>query len=58
MKVECVRKRIFRNREEAKRIIFAWIETRYNRTRRHSTLDYLSLFEYERRDREIFNNVY
>jgi len=58
LKVECIRKRIFRNREEAKRIIFAWIETRYNRTRRHSTLDYLSPFECERRYRETLNNVH
>jgi len=45
LKVECIRKRIFKNRKEAKRIIFAWIETRYNRTRRYLTLDYLSSFE-------------
>jgi putative transposase len=49
LKVECIRGKIFRTREEAKRIIFAWAYARYNRTRRHSTLGYLSPFEYERR---------
>jgi transposase InsO family protein len=49
LKVECIRGKIFRTREEAKRTIFAWAYARYNRTRRHSTLDYLSPFEYEKR---------
>ena len=49
LKVECIRGKIFRTREEAKRTIFAWAYARYNRTRRHSTLGYLSPFEYERR---------
>ena len=58
LKIECIRRRIFKTREEAKRIIFAWIETRYNRTRRHSTLDYLSPFEYEKRHRLFINTVH
>jgi len=58
LKVECIRRRIFRTREEAKRIIFAWVEARYNRTRRHSTLGYLSPFEYERRYELSINNVH
>lgn len=58
LKVECIRRRIFATREEAKRIVFAWIETRYNRTRRHSTLDYLSPFEYEKRFRLFINTVH
>ena len=49
LKVECIRGKIFKTREEAKRTIFAWAYARYNRTRRHSTLDYLSPFEYEKR---------
>ena len=56
LKVECIRGKIFRTREEAKRIIFAWVYMRYNLTRRHSTLDYLSPVEYERRYRMNFNN--
>jgi len=58
LKVECVRGKIFRTREEAKRTIFAWVYARYNRTRRHSTLDYLSPFEYEKRYRLTLNNVH
>lgn len=58
LKVECIRGKIFRTREEAKRTIFAWVYARYNRTRRHSTLDYLSPFEYERRYRLTLNNVH
>lgn len=58
LKVECIRRRIFATREEVKRIIFAWVETRYNRTRRHSTLDYLSPLEYERRYRFSIKNVH
>ncbi|MFH1875356.1 MAG: IS3 family transposase, partial [Candidatus Omnitrophota bacterium] len=58
LKVECIRGKIFRTREEAKRTIFAWAYARYNRTRRHSTLDYLSPFEYERRYKLTLNNVH
>jgi putative transposase len=58
LKVECVRGKIFGTREEAKRTIFAWTYARYNRTRRHSTLDYLSPFEYEKRYGLILNNVH
>jgi len=58
LKVECIRGKIFKTHEEAKRIIFAWAYARYNRTRRHSTLDYLSPFEYERRYRLTLNNVH
>ena len=58
LKVECIRGKIFTTREEAKRTIFAWAYTRYNRTRRHSTLDYLSPFEYEKRYKLTLNNVH
>ena len=58
LKIECIRGKIFKTREEAKRTIFAWAYARYNRTRRHSTLDYLSPFEYERRYRLTLNNVH
>ena len=34
-------------REDARRAIFRYIETWYNRKRRHSTLGYLSPAEYE-----------
>ena len=58
LKVECIRGRIFATREEAKRIIFPWVETRYNRTRIHSTLGYLSPFEYERQYNLSIKNVH
>jgi transposase InsO family protein len=38
----------FKDREEAARSIFEYIETFYNRDRRHSTLGYLSPIEYEK----------
>ena len=49
LKVELVHRHKFRTREEAKRKIFEYVEMYYNRKRAHSTLGYLSPFEYERR---------
>ena len=37
----------FKTREEAKNVIFEYIEVFYNRIRAHSTNDYLSPVEYE-----------
>ena len=37
-----------RTRDEARRAIFRYIETWYNRVRRHSTLGYVSPMQYER----------
>lgn len=48
LKTELVYRKNFRTREEAKLAIFEWIETWYNRERRHSALDYMSPVEYER----------
>jgi len=47
LKVELVHRYIFRTREEAKRKIFEYIEMYYNRRRTHSSLGYLSPFEFE-----------
>lgn len=47
LKVELVYRRNFKTREEAKQAIFAWIETWYNRERRHSALGYMTPAEYE-----------
>lgn len=47
LKKECVRKHIFKTREEAKRKIFEYIEMFYNPKRRHSYLDYLSPNNFE-----------
>ena len=49
LKKECVRKYIFKTREEAKRKIFEYIEMFYNPKRRHSYLDYLSPNNFELR---------
>lgn len=49
LKVELVRKYRFRTREEARRKIFEYVEMYYNRRRTHSTLNYLSPFEFEKR---------
>jgi len=48
LKVECVHRNKFRTRNEAKIRIFEYVETYYNRRRAHSTLGYLSPFEYEK----------
>ena len=48
LKTELVYRRHFKTREEAKRAIFEWIETWYNRQRRHSSLDYMTPEEYEK----------
>jgi len=48
LKVELIHRMKFRTREEAKRKIFEYVEMYYNTKRAHSTLGYLSPFEYER----------
>ena len=47
LKVELVHRMRFKTREEAKIKIFEYVEIYYNRKRAHSTLGYLSPFEYE-----------
>ncbi len=42
LKTERVHKRRYRSRNEARADVFHWIECWYNRTRRHSSLGYLS----------------
>lgn len=48
LKTELVYRKNFKTREEAKQAIFEWIETWYNRERRHSALEYLTPTEYEK----------
>jgi transposase InsO family protein len=48
LKVEWVHHQKYENQKEARTDIFDYIEGFYNRTRRHSSLDYLSPVEYER----------
>lgn len=47
MKTELTHHLKFKTREEAKSVIFEYIEVFYNRTRSHSSNDYLSPLEYE-----------
>jgi len=55
LKVELVHRYKFRTREEARRRIFEYVEAFYNRKRAHSTLGYLSPFEYEQRQAICLN---
>lgn len=55
LKVELICKKTFRTREEAKQTIFEYIEIYYNRKRAHSTLGYLSPFEYEKQKLSLNN---
>ena len=48
LKTELIYRRIFESREEAQNVIFEWIETWYNRQRRHSALEYKSPEEFEK----------
>ncbi len=48
LKRELVHRQRFFTREEARTAVFAWIETWYNRKRRHSALGYQSPEEFER----------
>jgi putative transposase len=47
LKTELIYQHKFKNREEAKNVIFEYIEVFYNRIRIHSANDYLSPSEYE-----------
>jgi putative transposase len=46
---ELIDRRPWRTRAEARLGVFWWLEAVYNRTRRHSSLGYLSPMEYEAR---------
>ena len=48
LKKERIRKQIFKTRDEAKAVIFDYIEVFYNRKRRHSYLGMKSPFDYEK----------
>ena len=48
LKVELVHRNKFKTRDEGKRKIFEYVEMYYNRRRAHSTLGFMSPFEYER----------
>jgi putative transposase len=48
LKDECVRETFYASHAEARSDLFTYIETYYNRVRRHSTLGYVSPLQYER----------
>jgi len=58
LKVELVHKYRFRTREEARRKIFEYVEMYCNRRRAHSTLNYLSPFEFEKQANLIKQTVH
>lgn len=47
LKGECTSRYVFETHEQARGVIFEYIECFYNRIRRHSTLDYLSPAQFE-----------
>lgn len=47
LELELIARRSWRTRQDARRAIFTYIETWYNRKRRHSTLQYVSPVQYE-----------
>jgi putative transposase len=49
LECELIDRRHWHTREEARLEVFWWLEAVYNRTRRHSSLGYLSPMEYEAR---------
>ena len=48
LKTERVRKRVYRNRDQARADVFHYIERFHNPRRRHSIIGYLSPMEFER----------
>jgi putative transposase len=58
LKDECVKETFYASHEEARSELFMYIETYYNRIRRHSTLGYVSPLQYEKmRDRYTLSNI-
>ncbi len=47
MKIEKLNRQSWRSVEDVRAAVFEWIESWYNRRRRHSSLDYLSPLEFE-----------
>jgi len=49
LKIERVKRKVYRTRNQARADVFDYIERFYNPTRRHSTIGYLSPMQYEER---------
>jgi len=58
LKVEKINRCRFKTREEARREIFEYIEAYYNRKRMHSSLGYMSPFEFETRSFKTLQTVH
>jgi transposase InsO family protein len=56
LECELIAQRHWRTRQEARLEVFWWLEAVYNRTRRHSSVGYLSPMEYEARLRMTVTN--
>ena len=50
LKEECVGTTVYTSHEDARLALFMYLETYYNRVRRHSTLGYVSPLVYEQRE--------
>jgi putative transposase len=55
IKVEWIYGHNFKNREQAQLSIFEWIESWYNRRRRHSALGYQTIEEFEKNNYNFKN---
>ena len=53
LKRELIYRRRFASREDARTAVFAWIESWYNRKRRHSALGYLSPEQFEKQQQSL-----
>ncbi|SMN14531.1 Mobile element protein [uncultured Candidatus Thioglobus sp.] len=49
LKTELINQKIYQTRKQASSAIFEYIEVFYNKIRRHSTIDYYSPNDYEKR---------
>jgi transposase InsO family protein len=58
LKVELVHRYRFKKRMEAQQAIFEYVEAFYNRKRTHSSLGYMSPFEYEKRFNTTLQTVH
>lgn len=58
LKIERAKRKVYRTRDQARADVFDYIERFYNLTRRHSTIGYLSLMQYEERAMKAYVAVH